>query len=94
MTWPGNYYGLLLQTNYDQTTATINPKINTSQSEKIPIGGPRICYSQLDLDLDNNYPRQCPITQIIPITQEYQFIHEYPFTQEYQFIHQYPITHE
>ena len=88
MTWPGNYYGLLLQTNYDQTTATINPKINTSQSEKIPIGGPRICYSQLNLDLDNNYPRQCPITQ------EYQFIHEYPFTQEYQFIHQYPITHE
>ena len=62
MTWPGNYYGLLLQTNYEQTTATINPNINTSQSEKIPIGGPKICYSQLNLDLDNNYPQQYPIT--------------------------------
>ena len=39
MTRPHNYYGPLLQTNYEKTTAKIlpNSKINTSQSEKIPI---------------------------------------------------------
>ena len=70
MTQPSNYYGPLLQTNYEKTTAKINQNKYFSIGENTNMRSQNTLLTT-QLDLGNNYPKTIPIyPRIIPITQE------------------------
>ena len=74
---PDNDYGLLLQTNYNKLLPLSIPNKCFSLGESTTRRSQNTSYLQFNLDLDNNYPQQYPITlknsPNYPITQNYQY---------------------